>query len=113
MKTRKVINEAEIDLDNGGDETELELDSSIDLKSASNDIELLSRCQEFIDKTAGDLNKIGIIMGSKFNDHSTRNSLNAAADQLQSIVHSLNERMVRISAKNEVDVTNLFPGTSK
>lgn len=98
------------------DETEIDLDldtADLDIKRDSNEVELLSKCQEFIDKASADLNKIGIIMGSKFNDHSTRNSLAAIADQLNSIVNGINEKMVRISAKNEIDVTDLFPGMPK
>jgi len=78
-------------------------------KSTEDGVDLLTRAQDWLVKTASDVNKVGIVLGSRYDDHSTRSNLSAIADQLMSIANSLNEKIVRSAAKG-ADVADLFPG---
>ena len=93
--------------DKAENDDEIDLDLEIEDESGSN-LGLLSKYQDYLNEVSMKLNKIGIVLGSKFNDHSTRNGLSAIADQIQRMINSLNEKIVRYSSRNEVDVADLF-----
>ncbi len=72
-------------------------------------VDLLTKSQDYLVKVASNINRIGIILGSKYSDHSSRSNLSAISDQITAIANGLNERIIKTAAKG-MDVEELFPG---
>jgi hypothetical protein len=110
---RRLLNEAEIELDTPEPSKKPEEAEEVSLDIESPDLQgegvkLLSTIQDFLESTASKLNKVGNVMGSEFDDHSTRTSLESLADQLRAITNGINEKIVKISAQGDVSAVDLL-----
>ena len=77
------------------------------------DVELLQKCREYLEESISNLNKIGIILGARLKDFSTRESLLAVNSQLDKVIDAVNERILRQASKDGYDVSAMLPGEQK